>query len=349
MRLLVVDDDPVFRDEFCDVLDGEGHQVEGAGSTLDAVARLAPGAFDAVFTDLRMPRFTGFDLLKEVRRRAPSTQTVLVTGQADDATALEALRAGALDVLAKPFDFAALQQALATVEEQRAFRERLAPLDSLPSALRKLAGASTEVALLAAGDIGGEKHATVRIQPGNPWPAIAAALEFARAHPSAGLLVRIDRSLLAGIGPSPSVTFIAKLRAGLPPTVRISVGLDGGWLADDAVLALRSALATGVVPPILAPAVLPEVRRVVAQLRIPEGDRPNDTGRDAARRRSRILARLADAGWSASLGGTATLTDEGRRASDALHELELHGDATADGDRCFQIDAAAEPTGRPVE
>src|SRR5579871_1587329 len=121
MRLLVVDDNSVFRQELGELLESEGHTVELAASVDQAVERLEAGIYDLVLTDLKMPRQTGMDLLRIVRERWPNVLTVMITGRAGIDTAVEAMRLGAFDYIAKPFRPDQLREMLQLAAAERTF------------------------------------------------------------------------------------------------------------------------------------------------------------------------------------------------------------------------------------
>lgn len=122
MRLLVVDDDPVFREELTELLASDGHSVRSAPSVAGAVTALESEEVDVVFTDLKMPRHGGLELLAEVRRRWPQTVTVMVTGFATVETAVEAMKLGAFDYVRKPFRIEQVQRILELAREETRFQ-----------------------------------------------------------------------------------------------------------------------------------------------------------------------------------------------------------------------------------
>jgi signal transduction histidine kinase len=102
-RLLVVDDEENILLTISEVLRLEGHEVETAASGHEAVSMLDAGAaYDLVLTDLHMEEGDGLLLLEEIRRRAPLTITIVLTGFAAVESAIAALRHGAYDYLTKP-------------------------------------------------------------------------------------------------------------------------------------------------------------------------------------------------------------------------------------------------------
>ena len=101
-RLLVVDDEESVALTVGEVLRQEGYEVETAASGDEAVAFLEGAEFDLVLTDLHMEGGDGLSVLTEVRRRAPLTISIVLTGFASVESAIAALRQGAYDYLIKP-------------------------------------------------------------------------------------------------------------------------------------------------------------------------------------------------------------------------------------------------------
>jgi DNA-binding NtrC family response regulator len=103
-RLLLVDDDEAACRLLSEVLEREEYRVVSALSADEAIAKLDDeGPFDAVLTDLRMPRKSGLDLLRVVRGRDPDALVLVLTAFGDAAAAGEAIRAGAYDFISKPY------------------------------------------------------------------------------------------------------------------------------------------------------------------------------------------------------------------------------------------------------
>jgi two-component system, NtrC family, response regulator AtoC len=103
-RILVVDDDPASRELLRKVLATEGHQVVQAGDGREALAELQRQPADLVVSDIRMPDLDGVQLLERMREVAPDVPVILVTAFGDVEGAVEAIRRGAFDYLAKPYD-----------------------------------------------------------------------------------------------------------------------------------------------------------------------------------------------------------------------------------------------------
>jgi PAS domain S-box-containing protein len=117
--VLVVDDDPDTRDNLCDILELDDHQVETAASAAETLDRAARKRFEAILLDWRLPDGTAEDLLPRLRQRAPDAAVMIVTGYADLEGAIAALRQGAADYILKPINSDALRASLARVAERQ--------------------------------------------------------------------------------------------------------------------------------------------------------------------------------------------------------------------------------------
>lgn len=103
-QLLVVDDDPVFGGVLARALTKRGFAVEIAAGVGEAQRKLAAGAPDYAVIDLKMPDGSGLALVQELKRRKPEARIVVLTGFASVATAVEAIKLGAVHYLPKPAD-----------------------------------------------------------------------------------------------------------------------------------------------------------------------------------------------------------------------------------------------------
>ena len=102
-KILVVDDDAVARDLLAEALKKEGYSVEAYGSGEEAIARGREGRVDLVLTDIRMHAVDGLTVLREFKRMSQDTAIVVLTAFGSLEGAIEAIRQGAYDYLAKPF------------------------------------------------------------------------------------------------------------------------------------------------------------------------------------------------------------------------------------------------------
>jgi DNA-binding NtrC family response regulator len=123
MRILVIDDNSNSLQSLCLVLKDLGHEPYGMEDPLSALAAARKEFFPLIITDIRMPGMDGLSLLAELKQDplAGKSDIVLITGHADMATAVEALRRGAYDYLNKPIN----ARELASVVDRSAERQAL--------------------------------------------------------------------------------------------------------------------------------------------------------------------------------------------------------------------------------
>lgn len=117
--LLILDDDAAFRTRLGRALMGRGFTVSAVGSVQEAieVARLNPPAFAVL--DLRLDDGSGLSVVEELHRRRPECKVVMLTGYGNIATAVAAVKAGAVDYLSKPADADDVVKALLASPDDR--------------------------------------------------------------------------------------------------------------------------------------------------------------------------------------------------------------------------------------
>ncbi len=102
-RVLVIDDEEVVHASLRKILSRLGYGVEGALSANEGLEHLENERFDLIITDLMMPGMNGIELLQELRKRGCRTPVLMITGYPTIRTAVQAMRLGAVDYVAKPF------------------------------------------------------------------------------------------------------------------------------------------------------------------------------------------------------------------------------------------------------
>jgi signal transduction histidine kinase len=107
-RLLVVDDEKRLMVALCNTLRDEGYDVTGVSSGAEALKKIAPGQFDVMLTDLMMPEMDGITLLRAAFERDPQIVGIVMTAHGTISTAVEAMKAGAMDYVLKPFALSSL-------------------------------------------------------------------------------------------------------------------------------------------------------------------------------------------------------------------------------------------------
>jgi DNA-binding NtrC family response regulator len=117
--ILIIEDETVLAKNMRTYLERHEYEVECAESAEDGIARLDRFAPDAVVLDFNLPGMDGLQALERIRAQCPATPVIMVTGHGSVETAVEAMKAGALDFLTKPVPLAKLGMLL-----QRATSER---------------------------------------------------------------------------------------------------------------------------------------------------------------------------------------------------------------------------------
>jgi NtrC-family two-component system response regulator AlgB len=107
--IVVVDDERNILNTLTLGLRAAGFQVQGFSNPCDALEAFDEHSYDIAFIDLLMQPMSGMDLLKEIRRKSPSTTCVIITAHGSIDSAVEAIKHGAFDFLQKPFDLKELQ------------------------------------------------------------------------------------------------------------------------------------------------------------------------------------------------------------------------------------------------
>jgi len=103
VRVLIVDDDPELAETLAEGLGEREFEAIACSSSTTAAERLASEAFDALVTDLRMPRVDGMQLLALSRKLAPERPVIVMTAYGAIETAVDAIRQGAYQYMTKPF------------------------------------------------------------------------------------------------------------------------------------------------------------------------------------------------------------------------------------------------------
>jgi len=104
MKVLVIDDEESIRYTFKEFLSDAGYEVETASDYNEAIAHIRENGFDLIFVDIILGDRSGIEILRDVRKRSPSTVTVIITGYPDVESASEAVRLGAFEYISKPVD-----------------------------------------------------------------------------------------------------------------------------------------------------------------------------------------------------------------------------------------------------
>lgn len=116
--LLVVDDEKNMRLSLQNILRTDGYRMRGAESAEEALQALEEEIFFMVITDARLGGMSGYDFLSQVKKRRPDLPVLMITAYATPKLAVDAIQAGALDYLSKPFAPEELLHAVARCAER---------------------------------------------------------------------------------------------------------------------------------------------------------------------------------------------------------------------------------------
>ncbi len=107
-----------------------GHEVTVCPDGRTAVRALERTAYDCVMVDLDMPGIGGLDVIREVRKVSPDTESVVITGKSSHESAVAAIREGVFDYLTKPCKLSEIQAVLERVRQRRSLTARLRALET---------------------------------------------------------------------------------------------------------------------------------------------------------------------------------------------------------------------------
>ena len=102
--VLVVDDEPGFRNLLRWELNNRGIDVQTADNGAEGVKMAGQTKFDVIITDITMPEMNGLKLLEEIKKNTPDTEVIVATGFGAVETAVHAMKQGAFDFVLKPYD-----------------------------------------------------------------------------------------------------------------------------------------------------------------------------------------------------------------------------------------------------
>lgn len=197
----LIDDDEAVRQALGFMLTASGFAVriyESATALLDAAPTLQPGC---IVTDVRMPGMDGLELQRQLRARKVGMPVIVITGHGDVPLAVEAMKAGAVDFIEKPFSKEILLSAIKiAVDQQSRSTHRDEEVRSIQA---KLAGLSTR-----------EREVLEGLVAGQPNKAIAYDLKLSartvEVH-RANLMVKMGAASLSDLV---RMTFVARPAAG---------------------------------------------------------------------------------------------------------------------------------------
>lgn len=118
-KILAVDDEAEFLELFVKRLKKRGLEIDTAENGLKALGKLAENAYDVVVLDVKMPVMDGIETLKEIKKRLPDVEVILLTGHGSTHSGLQGLSHGAFDYVMKPFNIDELIAKISKAHERR--------------------------------------------------------------------------------------------------------------------------------------------------------------------------------------------------------------------------------------
>ena len=115
--LIIIDDDLLFRDRLARSMEKKGFHVESYGDVISSMRRISEKNFDYAIVDMRLEDGSGLEIIKKIKDKSPETRSLLLTGYGNIATAVAAIKTGAIDYLPKPAEIDQIYEALTSSQD----------------------------------------------------------------------------------------------------------------------------------------------------------------------------------------------------------------------------------------
>ena len=116
-NLIIIDDDHPFRERLAKSMKKKGFNVESFSDTKKSIQRIIEKNFDYAIVDMRLEDGSGLELIKLIKNNNPKTKPLLLTGYGNIATAVAAIKFGAIDYLPKPAEIEQIYEALTSSKD----------------------------------------------------------------------------------------------------------------------------------------------------------------------------------------------------------------------------------------
>jgi len=116
-KILIVDDEKMICEEFCEILQEEGHAADYVLSGKEALEKIQEKAYDIIFLDVLMPRMEGREVFERIKKIS-QTPVAIMSGYMPPNKEREVLALGAIACLKKPLELARIKSLLASVEKK---------------------------------------------------------------------------------------------------------------------------------------------------------------------------------------------------------------------------------------
>jgi two-component system, NtrC family, response regulator AtoC len=128
--ILIIDDEKTIRWSLAEALNASGYETVDADGAAAGIARFREATPDLVLLDMKLPDGSGLDVLKSVKSEDPGVPVIMMTAYAEVETAVEAMKSGAYDFIAKPYSLEKLRVAISNALENERLRTEIAYLRS---------------------------------------------------------------------------------------------------------------------------------------------------------------------------------------------------------------------------
>jgi DNA-binding NtrC family response regulator len=123
IRILVIDDEPVICDGCRLILSEKGYHVDTCPTGSAGLRSMETDPYDVILLDMKLPDIDGMEILRRVRADQPAVNVIVMTGYSTVSNAVEAMKLGAFDYLAKPFDDEQISLAVKKAIENKRLKE----------------------------------------------------------------------------------------------------------------------------------------------------------------------------------------------------------------------------------
>lgn len=148
LKVLIVEDDPLFGDSLREAVEGKGYLVRLATSGAAALEATSEEGFDLLLQDVKLPDADGLDILREIFARQPHCQALVMTGHASIELAVEAMKVGAFDFISKPFPMEVLFLKIERALDIRQLEQEVSMLRDAQNPLRRIVSRSPAMSSL---------------------------------------------------------------------------------------------------------------------------------------------------------------------------------------------------------
>ncbi len=125
LRILIVDDEVAFANNLLKLMSKRGYDIIAVYNGADAVNIVGEKEFDVIILDMKMPGMDGIATLKEIKKKAPLVEVVILTGHGSVESGIEGMQLGAFDFLMKPVRIDELQEKVSEAYQRKLIhRER---------------------------------------------------------------------------------------------------------------------------------------------------------------------------------------------------------------------------------